>query len=61
MIEGAQSMSSTQISYEESPRTMRPVAILFFTVVLGVAALLAATASFAVSPLETPEAVVSER
>jgi len=54
-------MSSTQISHDESPRTMRPVAILFFTAVLGVAALLAATASFAVSPLETPEAVVSER
>ncbi|MCD2173692.1 hypothetical protein [Rhizobium sp. C4] len=52
-------MSSTQISSDESPRTMRPVAILFFTAVLSVAALLAATASFAVSPLAPRQADVS--
>ncbi|HZG28911.1 MAG TPA: hypothetical protein VE079_10665 [Ensifer sp.] len=54
-------MSSTPISNDESPRMMRPVAILFFTIVLSVAALLAATASFAVSPLDTPVAEISTR
>lgn len=54
-------MSSMQFSSDESPQTMRPVAILFFTVVLSVAALLAATASFAVSPLAPPDAVISGR
>ena len=38
---------------------MRPVAILFFTVVFVVTALLAATASFAVSPLAPSATEVS--
>lgn len=54
-------MSSSQISSDESPRAMRPVAILFFTAVLSVAALLGATASFAVSPLAPPDAQISGR
>ncbi|HWU64712.1 MAG TPA: hypothetical protein VN112_22040 [Ensifer sp.] len=54
-------MSSMQVSNDESPRTMRPVAILFFTAVIGVAVLLAATASFAVSPLAPVDAEISVR
>lgn len=54
-------MSSTQVTQNEQPRTMRPVAVLFFTLVLGVSALLAATASFAVSPLSAPDAEISVR
>ncbi len=52
-------MSSIHVSNDESPRSMRPVAIVFFAVVLSVAALLAATASFAVSPLTPPQADIS--
>lgn len=60
-MNGGLSMSSTQVSSDESPRTMRPVAIFFFTAVFLVAGLLATTASFAVSPLEPRDAAISGR
>lgn len=54
-------MSSQHYSADESPRTMRPVAIFFFIAVFAVAGLLATTASFAVSPLGAPDVAVSGR
>jgi hypothetical protein len=54
-------MSSSEISNDQPPRTMRPVAILFFMAVFCVSALLAATASFAVSPLAAGDDQISER
>lgn len=41
----------------ESSRSMRPVAVAFFSAVVAVAALLTGTASFAVSPLDDASSI----
>jgi hypothetical protein len=54
-------MMTSEEPLREPQRTMRPVAVLFFCATFAVGALLAATASFAVSPLQVPPVDLTAR